>query len=152
MPTSNPRPFTHAQALQNAAFLKALARTGNAREAARELGVHRATFTKRRAKHAAFAAEWDATLALVHARLNDPRCRPSQSPSRLREGLGEGERDGRSHRRGRATTPEPALVRTANGRLQLRRPAQRRLTREAEEYGKKATPERPLVRVCAHGN
>lgn len=47
------RPFTRRQALQNAAFLEALARTGNARLAARSLGVHRSTFTKRRAGDAA---------------------------------------------------------------------------------------------------
>jgi hypothetical protein len=64
------RPFTRAQALQNFAFTDALARTGNARLAARELGAHRSTFTKRRARSAAFAAEWDAALAYVTARLN----------------------------------------------------------------------------------
>jgi hypothetical protein len=62
-----PRPFNRRQALQNAAFLAALARTGNARLAARELGVHRSTFTKRRAKSAAFAAGWEAALAAAHA-------------------------------------------------------------------------------------
>ncbi|MEZ0242063.1 MAG: hypothetical protein ACAH11_01725, partial [Sphingomonas sp.] len=62
-----PRALTHAQHLQNAAFLAALRRTGNARLAARELGLNRSTFTKRRIKHAAFAAEWDATLAAAHA-------------------------------------------------------------------------------------
>lgn len=50
-----PRPFTRAQALQNRAFLAAVRRTGNVRLAARELGVHRSTFTKRRGKDAAFA-------------------------------------------------------------------------------------------------
>src|SRR5690554_6613137 len=65
-----PRPLKRRQALQNRAFLDALRRTGNVRLAARELGVHRSTFTKRRAKHPAFAAEWDAALAIAHARLN----------------------------------------------------------------------------------
>jgi hypothetical protein len=119
MPDSKPRPFTRAQALQNAAFLRALARTGNVREAARTLGVHRATFTKRRAKHPAFAAEWDATLALVHARLNDPARSPHAAKHRADPAP--------------STASRGATVRTANGRLQLRRPAQRRLTREAEQ-------------------
>jgi hypothetical protein len=65
-----PRPFTRAQALENAAFLAELRRTGNAREAARRLGAHRAKFTRRRARHAGFAAQWDAALAIADARLN----------------------------------------------------------------------------------
>ena len=53
-----PRPFNRRQALENDKFLAALRATGNVRLAARRLGVHRATYTKRRAKDAAFAAEW----------------------------------------------------------------------------------------------
>jgi hypothetical protein len=64
------RPFTRAQALENAAFLAELRRTGNAREAARRLGAHRAKFTRRRARHPGFAAQWDAALAIADARLN----------------------------------------------------------------------------------
>ncbi len=37
------RPFTRRQALQNQAFVEALAETGNPRLAARLLGVHRST-------------------------------------------------------------------------------------------------------------
>jgi hypothetical protein len=62
------RPFTRRQAAENARFLAALAETGNARLAARSLGVHRATYTKRRARSAAFATSWDAALAAAHAR------------------------------------------------------------------------------------
>lgn len=102
-----PRPLTREQMLQNAAFLKALRRTGNAREAARELGVHRSTFTKRRAKHPAFDTEWDAALALAHARLH----------------IVPGKQD----------CDEPRIVRRSNGRLQLRRAQPARLTREAEQ-------------------
>jgi len=50
-----PRPFNRRQALQNAAFLEALRQTGNPRLAARLLGVHRSTYTKRRARSPAFA-------------------------------------------------------------------------------------------------
>src|SRR5690606_16242658 len=71
-PGAMARPFNRRQALENQAFLAALRRTGNARLAARELGLHRSTFLKRRARHPAFAAEWDAALTLAHARLNDP--------------------------------------------------------------------------------
>ena len=95
-----PRPFNRRQALENQAFLAALRRTGNARLAARELGVHRSTFTKRRARDAAFAAEWDAALALAHASL----------------------REGSPPRRSRNGDTEPRLIRLANGRLQLRAP------------------------------
>jgi hypothetical protein len=68
------RPLTRAQLLQNAAFLRHLRRTGNAREAARAVGTGRATFTKRRAAHPGFAAQWDAALACAHASLGgEPR-------------------------------------------------------------------------------
>lgn len=68
------RPLTPAQAQQNAAFLRELRRTGNARAAADSIGIHRAALTRRRAKHPAFAAAWDAALAHVHARLErEPR-------------------------------------------------------------------------------
>ena len=67
--TGPARPLTRAQALENAAFLAELRRTGNAREAARRLGAHRAKFTKRRARHPAFAVQWDAALALAQASL-----------------------------------------------------------------------------------
>ena len=102
-----PRPFNRRQALENQAFLAALRRTGNARLAARELGVNRSTFTKRRAKDAAFAAEWDAALALAHATLNNP----------LRACSGRGTAGAAG-----GGGVEPRLIRLANGRLQLRAP------------------------------
>jgi hypothetical protein len=113
-----PRPFTRAQALQNAAFVAALRRTGNARRAADELGVHRSTFTKRRARDAAFAAEWDAALAFAHAALHAGTSRALRAP--------------------RATDPrttggEAHVVRQRSGRLQLRRAAPGRMTQAAEQ-------------------
>jgi hypothetical protein len=63
------RPFTRAQCLENEAFLKELRRTGNAREAARRLGAHRAKFTRRRAKCPMFAAQWQAALVLAEVAL-----------------------------------------------------------------------------------
>ncbi len=117
-----PAPLTRAQALQNQAFLKALRRTGNVRLAARELGIHRITFIRRRAKDPAFAAEWDAALAVAHAHLN-----------------GGGE----------ASAAEPQIVRLANGRLQLRAPARRRLTREHEQAFLAALSATANVRLSA---
>jgi hypothetical protein len=111
------KPFTRAQMLQNRAFLRALARTGNVREAARDLGIHRSTLTRRRAAHPAFAAEWDAALALAHAALNPPH-------------HGEAGGGGRAPRR---AFSEPHLHRTPSGRLQLRRAGPRRLTRAVEQ-------------------
>ena len=103
-----PRPFIPAQAVQNAAFLAALKRTGNVCAAAREIGCNREMFVKRRARHPAFAAEWDAAVAFAHARITALRTSPPP---------GRGSR----------------LVRTRSGRVQLRRTAPARLTRDAEQ-------------------
>jgi hypothetical protein len=100
-----PRPLTRTQRLENAAFLRELRRTGNAREAARRLGAHRAKFTKRRAAHPAFAAAWDAALALAHAALRNEA----------------------------ATAPSPQVVRSANGRLQLRKALPGRIDGAAQQ-------------------
>ncbi len=67
-----PRPYTRAQALQNAAFLRRLSETGNAREAARELNLNRSMLTKRRHADPAFAARWEAALVVAAGRLSDP--------------------------------------------------------------------------------
>jgi hypothetical protein len=100
-----PRPLKPRQQRENARFLEALACTGNARLAARSLGVHRSTYTKRRAKHPAFAAAWDAALAAAQAAL------AASAPA----------------------DPAPILIRTRSGRLQLRRAAPGQLTPEAEQ-------------------
>lgn len=120
-----PRPFNRRQALENEAFLAALARTGNARLAARELGVHRSTFTKRRAKDPAFAAEWDAALAIAHARLN------GQGLARPTKGA------------------EPQVTRLANGRLQLRVPTVKRIDRAARQAFLAALSATANVRLSA---
>lgn len=96
------RPLTRAQTLENAAFLAELRRTGNAREAARRLGAHRAKFTKRRAKHPGFAVQWEAALtlaqeALAQAELALPALRGTAGPT------------------------EPTLLRRTDGCLQVRR-------------------------------
>lgn len=89
--TSSPRPLTPDQLRENVAFLLELSRTGNAREAARRVGAHRAKFTKRRAKHPRFAAQWEAALDLAQDNL------------------------------AQADPYEPGLAQLADGRRQLRR-------------------------------
>lgn len=98
------RPFTARQNAQNAAFLDALARTGNARLAASELKVNRSTYTKRRAKSRRFAAQWNAALAASQAVLAAAPAVPPRDPKALRTAGGE-----------------PHLVRLKDGSLQLRR-------------------------------
>lgn len=139
-----PRPLKRRQALQNRAFLDALRRTGNVRLAARELGVHRSTFTKRRAKHPAFAAEWDAALAVAHARLN------SEHPP----GGHAQEKAPPATRRARPRADpagEPRIIRLANGRLQLREPARggRRIDRAARQAFLAALSATANVRLAA---
>ena len=121
-----PDQFTRRQAAQNAAFLAALRRTGNAREAASTLGYNRSTFTKRRAAHPAFAAKWNAALALASAALKDPS-RNGEGDRRPEVGGGGGSPQPRR------TDTTPTTTRTANGRLQLRRPPANRLDHAAEQ-------------------
>jgi hypothetical protein len=116
-----PLPFNRRQALENRAFLAALRRSGNARLAARELGVHRSTFTKRRARDAAFAAEWDAALAIAHATL----------------------------RRGRSRAAEPQVTRLKNGRVQLRERGEHRIGPEARQAFLAALSATANVRLSA---
>jgi hypothetical protein len=124
-----PRPLSPRQAAENAAFLAELRRTGNARSAAEALGLNRSMLTKRRAKHSAFAADWDAALAFANATL----------PSRKREGSGEG----------LSPTPEPQIAKTPSGRLQLRRSPPGRLTREGEQRFLAALSATANVRLSA---
>lgn len=116
------RPFTRAQALQNRAFLAALRATGNAREAARSLGVHRATYTKRRARDPAFAAAWDAALAAAAAGLRDGCARKPAGTT---------------------------LTVTSSGRVQLRRAVRGRLTPAAQQAFLAALSATANVRLSA---
>jgi hypothetical protein len=144
-----PRPFNRRQQAQNRAFLDALARTGNARLAAAELGVHRSTYLKRRARCPAFAAQWDAALVTAHARF------PRSSP-RLR---GEGDRPkgggGAPSAARAASAPlrtsggEPVLVRLKSGRVQLRRARPGRMTKAAEQAFLRALSACANVRLAA---
>ena len=145
-----PRPLTHAQLLQNAAFLAALRRTGNARLAARELGLNRSTFTKRRARHAAFAADWDATLAAAHAAFTlsggtrPPEPASAPDPNTLAVA------DAPEWRKAlRTQGGEPTITRTASGRLQLRLSPPGRLTRASEQAFLTALAATANVRLAA---
>lgn len=100
---------SRAYQLQNRAFLADLETTGNVRETCRRLAIHRATMTKRRARDPGFAARWDAALAIAHARLAAPAATDAAASNPVRP------------------------VRTASGRLQLRRQPKGRLTRAAEQ-------------------
>ena len=120
------RPFTRRQQRQNGLFLEALRRTGNVRLACRELGVHRACYTKRRARCAAFAAHWDQALAAAHAALD--RAGGPRLPEAAR-GIGTGACPRASLR---TAGGEPHVVRQGNGRLQLRLAPPGRMTRAAE--------------------
>lgn len=117
------RTFNRRQALENQRFLAALARSGNTRLAARELGYHRSTFIKRRNRSAAFAAEWDGALAAAHARLNAPA------------GGGAG--------------ALPRVIRLANGRLQLRQAPARLIDARARQAFLAALSATANVRLSA---
>jgi hypothetical protein len=154
-----PHPFTRAQAFQNVRFLEALAQTGNARLAARTLGVHRSTFTKRRAKHAAFAQQWDAALAAAHAafKLGGGTRLPESSPPRgalspgkgncVKRGGGAGGHDWQS--RMRTLGGEPTVVRLRSGKLQLRLAPPGRMTKAAEQAFFRALSASANVRLSA---
>ncbi|HEX8214564.1 MAG TPA: hypothetical protein VF582_03730 [Allosphingosinicella sp.] len=154
------RPFTRRQSLQNARFLDALAQTGNARLAAQSLGVHRATYTKRRAKDASFAARWEAALAAAHARFHlSGGTRPPILPGtgrgtgrRLVEG---GPRPTRSppflRTRAHLKTQggEPTIVRRSNGKLQLRLAPPGRMTKAGEQAFLRALAASANIRLSA---
>ncbi len=120
--------FTPRQALENAAFIAALRRTGNPRLAAAELGVHRSTYLKRRAESAAFAAQWDAAILACHAALT------LAGGPRPPEGTRTFSRKSTCpHSALRTQGGEIAVGRTRGGRLQLRRSPPGRMIAAAEQ-------------------
>jgi hypothetical protein len=156
-PVEGPRPLTRAQGAQNRRFLEALARTGNARLAARELGLNRSTFTKRRARHPAFAALWEAALQAAQVRL--ARARQTRQPGTViaseakQSSTGSG-----SPRRSKAsdgeqglrtTGGEPHVIRLKGGRLQLRRALPGRMTPAAEQLFLTMLSETNNIRLAA---
>ncbi|HYI64755.1 MAG TPA: hypothetical protein VEW71_07720 [Allosphingosinicella sp.] len=143
------RPFNRRQALQNAAFLEALRQTGNPRLAARLLGVHRSTYTKRRARSAAFAQGWDAALAAAHAAFHlagGPR--PPENPPLHLQGRGTARRvvEGQPLR---TKGGELCVGRTRNGRLQLRRAPAGWMTKAGEQAFFSALSATANVRLSA---
>lgn len=161
------RPFTRRQALQNQRFLDALRRTGNPRLAADLLGVHRSTYSKRRAGNAAFAQDWDAALAFAHAAFHHsggprpPEACPEPYPPRgalprgegdhprTRSGGGGGENGRDFQSRTRTLGGELTVNRTRNGRLQLRRAPPGRMTKAGEQAFLAALSATANVRLSA---
>lgn len=136
------RPLNPRQQRENDDFLDALRRCGNARLAAREVGAHRAKFTRRRKKHAVFAAQWEMALAACHAAMTlggGPRP-PEACPERNRRG----KRDAL-----RTEGGEPTIVRLKSGRLQLRLAPPGRMTAAAEEAFFRALAASANVRLSA---
>jgi hypothetical protein len=148
------RPFTRRQAVENDAFLEALRETGNARLAARGLAVHRATYTRRRARDAAFAARWDAALAAAHAafhlaggtRAPEPH-KPDRSSRAESRSADTDSPNPLAHLRTRGG--EPTIVRTASGRLQLRVAPPGRMNAAAERRFLHALAATANVRLSA---
>ena len=156
------RPFTPRQQRQNAAFLAALRRTGNVRLTCRELGVHRGTYTRRRAKCAAFATEWETVLAAAHAAF---RLAGGERLPEARKGIGGAviARSGATRQssldRHGARAPrddglrtkggEPMIVRQGNGRLQLRLAPPGRMTAVAQALFFQTLSETANIRFAA---
>jgi hypothetical protein len=133
-----PRPLTPLQAHENRLFLDRFALSGNARLAAREAGVEYGTIQHRRKRHAGFAQEWEATAAAVQARLHlaggkrgpEPSSRCNRNPFRTQGG-------------------EPVVVRTRNGKLQIRLAHPDKLTKAAEQAFLYALSATANVRLAA---
>jgi hypothetical protein len=138
------RPFTIAQAAQNAAFLEALARSGNARLAARGIGVAISTMQHRRAGHAGLAAEWDAAVVAAHARFHAAGGKKGLAGGGATGPAGAMERDPL-----RTEGGEPMVVRTRSGRLQVRPAHRGKLTKAAEQLFLQALSASANVRLSA---
>lgn len=115
-----PRPFTRAQSLENAAFLRALRRTNNATLSAEEAGVKVVTMFGRRSRHPAFAREWEAALVFARAKTaGREQERAVARPGAARSDRTEG--------------GEPVVIRRRDGTLQMRRASPRAVTRQCEQ-------------------
>jgi hypothetical protein len=141
------RPFTRAQALENARFLERLALSGNARLAAREVGRAHTSFYHRRRRDAAFAQRWDAAVAAAHARFHLAGGKRGPEPDGAAApaaSLGEAVRRPLRTRGG-----EPIVVRTRSGKLQLRPAHPNKLTRAAEQVFLAALSATANIRLSA---
>lgn len=153
-----PCPLTPLQAYQNRRFLDRFGLSGNARLAAREVGVAYGTMQHRRKAHAAFAQAWEAAAVAVHARLHLAGGKRGPEPARRsRPGAagGRGARSARSarddgRRQGfRTRGGEPMVVRTRSGRLQIRLAHPNKLTKAAEQAFLHALSATANVRLSA---
>jgi hypothetical protein len=145
-----PRALSRRQSRENQAFLKALRATGNARLAALVLGVNRSTYTKRRSKHPAFAAAWDAALEQAHTRIETaPQARLSPTGSSRSCGAQSRHSFESGREALRTQGGEPVVVRTASGRLQIRRSPPGRMTPAAEQAFFGALSDSANVRLSA---
>jgi hypothetical protein len=156
-----PRPLTPLQAHENRRFLDALARTGNARVGAREVGRPANSFHHRRKRHPGFAQDWAATVAAIHARLHLAGGRRGPDASVIASGA-KPFRTGRARDSGAGLPPfdclqgrrsgqarsaprndgcealrtqggEPIVVRTRGGKLQIRLAHPDKLTKACEQ-------------------
>ena len=140
------RPFTPRQQRENARFLAALRRTGNVRLACRELHIHRATYTKRRARCAAFTTLWDMALAAAHAAF---QLAGGERMPAARKGRGKADLSAESSQSLRTEGGEPVITRQANGRLQLRLAPPGRMTAAAEQHFLAAVAASANIRLAA---
>lgn len=140
-----PRPLTRRQHLENAAFLKALRRTGNIRLAARELGLMPSTLHGRRTSHPAFAQEWDAAIAAAHADFTARGGRAGPVAAQ-RAPADPAPGDDRGHR---TRGGETVVVRRADGKLQVRAAQPGKLTRQCEQAFLAALSATANVRLAA---
>ncbi|HEV2746202.1 MAG TPA: hypothetical protein VGW34_02765 [Allosphingosinicella sp.] len=139
-------------------FLAALRRTGNARLAARMLGVHRSTYLKRRARNAAFAQDWEAAVLAAHAAFKlaggerppengekgDSHFHPRSRSARTAVRESDCPHDGLRTKGGELT-----VVRLKSGRLQLRRAPPGRMTEAAGQAFCRALAACANVRLAA---
>jgi hypothetical protein len=138
-----PRPFTALQAHENRIFLDILARTGNARLAAREAGRAHSSFFERAKRHPEFALRWEAAAAAAHARFHLAGGKRGPSFDKLRT---SGKRSGNPLR---TEGGEPMVVRTRSGRLQVRLAHKGKLTLEAERTFLRALCATANIRLSA---
>jgi hypothetical protein len=132
------RPITPLQAHENCLFLDALARTGNARMAAREVGRPANSFHYRRKRHAGFAQGRDGAVAVAHARFHLAGAKRGPEPSPRRRstpppGCAWSPSPGNPGEDFRTKGGEPVVVRTRNGRLHIRLAHPDKLTKAAEQ-------------------
>jgi hypothetical protein len=156
-----PCPFTLAQARENARFLAILRETGNARYAAREINRRNSTMQTRRATHAGFAQDWEAAAAAANAAFHlgggkrGPESKsgtvtsncPLRTPERKREKKEGTVTLGNCPWRTRGG--EPVVVRSQNGKLQLRFAHPGKLTKAAEQAFLAALSATANVRLSA---